>query len=77
MRCVIRWPGSHLQMIRRLYESAPCLDRKLLEALCANPPRLLADFTIATTIELASILGIDKTRFPRSSAMVVIRCSDI
>ena len=37
----------------------------------ADPPRLLADFTIELTVGLARRLGIRETRFLRSSELVV------
>src|SRR3954468_1690182 len=62
-----RWPSAHLQTLTRLYEHAPYFDRRLLESFFDAPSHLLADFTIATTIDLASILGYGRTRFLRSS----------
>jgi len=63
------WPREHFEALQRSYAEAPYFDREWLRSLYADPPKLLADFTIATTIEIASRLGIRDTRFLRSSAM--------
>jgi WbqC-like protein family len=65
------WPRKHLDALTRSYATAPHFDRyrAWLEETYASPPRKLADFTIATTIELASLLGITSTRFVRSSEL--------
>jgi hypothetical protein len=63
------WARKHVEALRRSYAEAPYFDDQLLEHLYADPPSLLADFTIATTIELATRLGIRDTRFLRSSAL--------
>lgn len=67
------WPAQHLAALTRSYSRAPHFDqyRDWLRKTYANPPRLLADFTIATTIELAAMLGITSTRFLRSSELHV------
>jgi WbqC-like protein len=41
----------------------------MLERWYSSYPSNLAEFTIATTIELARILGIEKTKFVRSSEL--------
>jgi len=65
------WPRKHLETLRRLYAAAPHFPEFLpwLERVYADPPPLLADFTIATTIDLAAMLGITSTRFLRSSEL--------
>src|SRR5690349_23027808 len=63
------WPQRHLETLHRLYGKAPHFDQYLpwLERVYADPPELLADFTIASTHDLAKMLGIATTRFMRSS----------
>jgi hypothetical protein len=65
------WPRRHLATLRQLYGHAPHFHeyRPWLEHLYASPPASLADFTIASTIELAAMLGITSTRFVRSSQL--------
>lgn len=65
------WPRKHLATLRQSYASAPHLADYLpwLERVYAAPPPLLADFTIATTIDLAAMLGITSTKFLRSSEL--------
>ena len=64
------WPREHLATLTRLYGKAPFFERyrAWLEDAYASPPRLLADFTIATTIAIARVLGIT-TEFVRSSTL--------
>jgi hypothetical protein len=64
-----RWATKHLEALRRSYASAPYFDGEWLERMYADPPSLLAEFTITTTIELAARLGICDTRFIRSSEL--------
>jgi hypothetical protein len=66
------WAARHLRTLHHLYARAPHFDeqRSWLDAMYANPPKLLADFTIASTIELARRLSIE-TRFLRSSELAV------
>lgn len=68
-----RWPKTHLATLRHAYAGAPFFKRyeDWLTAAYAAPPPLLADFTIATTIDLARELGITQTRFVRSSSLGV------
>jgi hypothetical protein len=63
------WPRNHFETLRQSYAAAPFFDEGLLRSLYDEPAQLLADFTIATTIELATRLGIRNTRFLRSSAL--------
>ena len=67
------WPRQHLETLHRAYRKAPFFETyaEWLERVYAAPPELLADFTIATTVELAGMLGITGTRFLRSSALNV------
>lgn len=63
------WAGEHREILRRSYSRAPYYERyrDWINELYSQPPRLLADFTIATTIRIAAELGITDTRFVRSS----------
>jgi WbqC-like protein family len=63
------WAREHVAALTQSYGEAPFFDDEWLRRLYADPPSLLADFTIATTIELAARLGIRDTRFLRSSAL--------
>jgi hypothetical protein len=65
------WAQKHLETLRHVYGAAPHFAAYLpwLERVYADPPPLLADFTIATTIDLAGMLGITGTRFLRSSQL--------
>ncbi len=67
------WAGEHLATLQRVYGAAPYFDlyRQWLDQTYADPPRMLAEFTIASTIGLASLLGITTTRFLRSSQFAV------
>lgn len=67
------WPRQHLETLRRLYARAPYFGqyREWLERAFEHPPPLLADFTIALTIDIAGFLGITQTRFLRSSELNV------
>lgn len=67
------WAAKHREALTRSYAKAPHFERyrPWLKKTYAAPPTLLADFTIATTVELASMLGIASTRFLRSSALEV------
>lgn len=67
------WARRHVDLLRRSYRKAPFFERyaEWLERTYATPPELLADFTIETTTELARILGIEQTRFLRSSSLGV------
>lgn len=67
------WAHQHLRTLTRLYSRAPHFEMMLpwLDRVFAAPPPLLADFTIATTIDLAEMVGITGTRFVRSSTLAV------
>jgi hypothetical protein len=68
-----QWAPTHLETFRRLYAAAPHFADWLpwLQRTYADPPPRLADFTIATTIELATMLGFTSTTFLRSSSLGV------
>lgn len=67
------WARTHLATLRHVYARAPFFGdyAEWLERIYAAPPQLLADFTIATTIDLARFLGYTTTRFLRSSELAV------
>jgi hypothetical protein len=63
------WNVSHWNSIRAAYGHAPFFKEYagVLEEKYAAHPEYLADFTIDLTITLARLLGIEHTRFMRSS----------
>jgi hypothetical protein len=63
------WTQQHLKSITSAYGRAPFFKQYLpmLEGFYRRHDELIADFTIATTVELARALGISDTRFVRSS----------
>jgi hypothetical protein len=65
------WSSSHLKSLTAAYARAPHFKQylPLLEAFYGRHDDRIADFTIATTIELARELGILHTRFMRSSEL--------
>ena len=67
------WPRKHLTTLLQNYARAPHLDHYVswLRRVYSAPPALLADFTIALTMEIAAMLGITTTRFLRSSEIGV------
>lgn len=66
------WAAKHLATIRQAYARAPHLDRYIgvVEQLLDDPPRLLADITIDSTVALAGELGVQR-QFVRSSELGV------
>lgn len=66
-----KWNEVHFRSLRHNYAKAPYYDRywPMVEAWYGRHAELLADFTIDTTIEVARELGINKTRFLRSSRL--------
>lgn len=67
------WRERHLRAIQQNYAKAPYYkDYALwLEEIYTRRPERLADFTIPLTIEIARQLGIQHTRFMRSSELQV------
>jgi hypothetical protein len=67
------WARKHWTTIRHAYSRAPYFARyaPLLESFYARRDELLADFTIDFTLALAKELGIDGTRYVRSSTLDV------
>lgn len=65
------WNQSHWKSIRLAYAKAPYFKTyaPALEEAYAARPELLADFTIDLTVRLARLLGIEHTRFLRSSEL--------
>lgn len=65
------WNYDHWQTIQHAYTRAPYFSqyRGMLEGFYAQRPLLLADFTIELTVALARALGIQHTRFIRSSSL--------
>jgi hypothetical protein len=68
------WNETHLKAICYSYGKAPYFDRylPLLETFYQRHDEFLADFTIDFTVALARELGIDHTRFIRSSEIADI-----
>jgi len=66
------WNADHWATLNHLYGKAPYFHRyaPLLASFYEHHPESLADFTIDLTIALARELGIDKTRFVRSSSLL-------
>ncbi|HMD89590.1 MAG TPA: WbqC family protein [Anaerolineaceae bacterium] len=65
------WNLDHWKAIQMAYSKAPYFDmyRAILDELYNQHPEYLADFTIETTITLAHALGINHTKFLRSSEL--------
>lgn len=65
------WNRAHRDVLHQTYRRAPHYRRYagLLDRIYATSAVLLADFVIETTVVLARELGIDKTRFLRSSQL--------
>jgi len=63
------WNHEHWNSIKLAYKKAPYFNKyaEMVEGFYSGKPDLLADFTIETTIQLARTIGIDRTRFMRSS----------
>lgn len=63
------WNKKHCSSLRHVYRRTPHFDRywPLVESFYLDTPKLLADFTIETTIALARELGLEQTRFLRAS----------
>jgi hypothetical protein len=69
------WPRQHLYALTTSYNRAPFFKEYLpaLEDFYERRDECIADFTIATTISLARMLGIEHTRFMRSSELAGIQ----
>lgn len=67
------WNTEHWGTLQQLYGKAPYFQRytSLLAPFYQGHPELLADFTIDLTVALARELGIEHTRFIRSSSLGV------
>jgi len=67
------WNRKHLLTLQQHYGKAPYFHRylELLEKFYCRKDKLLGDFTIDLTIQLASELGLHKTQFVRSSTLGV------
>jgi hypothetical protein len=67
------WQKKHAATIKQNYKKAPFFDAywPAIEPFFATKYELLCDLTIETTLALAKILGIEKTRFVRSSDLGV------
>ena len=65
------WNVKHWMTLQHSYGKAPHFDRyaPMLEEHYKRHPQMLADFTIDLTIALAKELGIESTRFVRSSSL--------
>lgn len=65
------WAERHLRAIQQNYSKAPFYQENAswIEEVFSRRPVNLADFTIPLTIEIARKLGIQHTRFLRSSAL--------
>ena len=67
------WNEDHLKSIRQAYRKAPFFHQyeRLLEEFYNRHDEYLAEFTMETTIALARQIGIQNTRFMRSSSLQV------
>jgi hypothetical protein len=65
------WPSQHLKSLTASYARAPHFRQyaPLLQSFFDRRDKLISEFTIATTIALAGALGIQDTRFMRSSEL--------
>jgi WbqC-like protein family len=65
------WNHKHLRTLQQAYGKAPHFERYagMLDRFYSDPPRMLADFNIELIIALARELGIQHTRFIRSSEL--------
>ncbi|MDR3577393.1 MAG: WbqC family protein [Anaerolineaceae bacterium] len=65
------WNTDHWKTIQMAYSKAPYFETyaPMLERLYNQHPEYLADFTIETTLILANALGINHTKFIRSSEL--------
>jgi hypothetical protein len=65
------WNRNHVRALTSSYNRAPFFKtyQPLLETFFDRRDECIADFTIATTLQLAKELGLDRTRFIRSSEL--------
>jgi len=65
------WNRKHWMTLEQSYNKAPYFKSYAgwLEAIYQDPPSLLADFTISLTVEISRQIGIQHTRFLRSSSL--------
>ena len=65
------WNRKHWMTLEQSYSKAPYFKSYAgwLEAIYQDPPSLLADFTISLTVEISRQIGIQHTRFLRSSSL--------
>jgi hypothetical protein len=65
------WARKHHNALTTAYSKAPYFARysPWLDSVYRRSDELLADFTVDTTVELARMLGIEATRFMRSSEL--------
>jgi hypothetical protein len=65
------WSKKHIASLRQNYKKTPFFDRYMpvFEEVVQKKHELLADMTIELTIALARGLGLEKTRFERSSEL--------
>jgi hypothetical protein len=65
------WPRNHLKSLSAAYGRAPYFKEylPLLDSIYGRHDERIADFTIETTVLLARELGIEHTRFIRSSEL--------
>jgi len=65
------WARSHLKALTLAYQKAPYFagHAAWLASVYEHHDEFLADFTIRLTVEIARRLGIDRTRFMRSSEL--------
>lgn len=63
------WNIHHWRGIQFAYKKAPFFDQfaNIFEEIYSHQPKYLADFTIPSTIKIAGLLGINQTRFQKSS----------
>ncbi|HIE25578.1 MAG TPA: hypothetical protein EYP74_06190 [Anaerolineales bacterium] len=66
-----KWTKKHLRSLKFAYAKAPYLKKYFswLESIYSRHDEYLADFTIETTIKLTKLLGINQTKFMRSSSL--------
>jgi hypothetical protein len=67
------WNRKHLMTLAHCYKRAPFYSKyePLLQEFYERKDEFLADFTIASTVAIARVMGIDQTKFMRSSELGV------